>query len=159
MLDLGYPPHVTLAVFDHLDANVAAAALDDVLKRIGQFEVALTGIATLGSGSGACYAALAPSSDLHRLHETVLATIGEPATLSARPMDAPLHAGAEFAGCRTGARADLLARDWRPVTGVYEIADFVEFAPVAGTSGAGRFRLPDPMARPEPGRARPAPVN
>ena len=76
MLDLGYPPHVTLAVFDHLDANVAAAALDDVLKRIGQFEVALTGIATLGSGSGACYAALAPSSDLHRLHETVLATIG-----------------------------------------------------------------------------------
>src|SRR5262245_54574265 len=77
MLDLGYPPHVTLAVSDHLDATAVAAALDDLLRRVNQIEVTLTGIATFGPDSGVCYAALAPSPELHRLHVSVLAVVGE----------------------------------------------------------------------------------
>ena len=133
MPELGYSPHVTLAVFDQLDAKVAATALDDVFKRANRFEVTLNEISTFGSGSGTCYAALAPSPALHRLHETVLAAIAA----ACRPH---YQAGRWVPHCTLAMdlpdpeleRArDLLARDWRPPSGAFEIADFVEFAPVA----------------------------
>ena len=134
MLDLGYPPHVTLTVSDHLDAKVAATALDDAFRRAGQIEITLTGIATFGPGSGVCYAALAPSPELHRLHETVLAVAGE----TCRPHyqtgrwtpHCTLATGLTDADMTQA--LDLLARDWRPLAGVFEAADLVEFAPIVG---------------------------
>ena len=76
MLDLGYPPHVTLAVYDDLDVNTATTALDGTLTTAPRIDVKLSGITSFGAGSGVVYAALAPSSDLSVLHETVLGTIG-----------------------------------------------------------------------------------
>lgn len=141
MLDLGYPPHVTLAVSDHLDTTTAAAALDEVFRRVKQIEATLTGIATFGPDSGVCYVALAPSSELHRLHESVLAVVGE----NCRPH---YRAGRWTPHCTLamnlpnaeldGARA-LLAGDWRPLAGVFETADLVEFAPILGIK---RWALP-----------------
>jgi len=131
MLELGYPPHVTLAVYDDLDAKVAAAALDGVFRRVNRFEVTLTGIATFGPGSGVCYAALAPSPVLHRLHETVLAATGG----ACRPHYQSGH-WTPHCTLATGltddqmvGAQDLLAQNW-PIAGVFEAADLVEFAPI-----------------------------
>jgi 2'-5' RNA ligase len=133
MLELGYPPHVTLAVHDDLDARVAAAALDDVLRRVSRFEVTLTGVATFGSGSGVCYAALAPSPGLHRLHETVLTATGgtcRPHYQSGRWTPHCTLAMGLTDGDMTRAQ-DLLAQNW-PLAGSFEAADLVEFPPIVG---------------------------
>jgi|SRR5215211_1820895 len=134
MLDLGYQPHVTLAVFDDLDADVAAAALDIIFNDVVCLDVSLSGIATFGAASGVCYAALAPSPDLIRLHAATLAAIHA----TCRPH---YQAGRWTPHCTlamnlSDADVDrarsLLERDWRPLTGTFERADFVEFAPVTG---------------------------
>lgn len=131
MLELGYAPHVTLAVFDRLDARVVAGALEDVLGRQSRFPVTLTGIATFGPGSGVCYAALAPSAELVRLHEAVLDAAGE----ICRPH---YQVGRWTPHCTlaTGmadidlARAhELLLPGW-PLTGTFKAADLVEFVPI-----------------------------
>ena len=133
MPDFGYPPHVTLAVFDRLDAKVTAVALDHVFRHANRFEVTLTGIATFGPGSGVCYAALARSPALHLLHEAVLAAVGQ----TCRPHYQARH-WTPHCTLATGltdldlARAqDLLAQGW-PIAGGFEAGDLVEFAPVVG---------------------------
>lgn len=133
MLDLGYQPHVTLAVYDHLDTPLAAAALDDLFANIIRFEVTLTGVATFGPGSGVVYAALAPSSNLTRLHEAVLAAIGE----GCRPH---YQAGRWTPHCTLAThlsdadmgRARILLTDGWPLAGRFVVADFVAFTPVVG---------------------------
>jgi 2'-5' RNA ligase len=134
MLDLGYPPHVTLAVYDDLDVNTATTALDGTLTTAPRIDVKLSGITSFGAGSGVVYAALAPSSDLSVLHETVLGTIGglcrphyqvgqwtPHCTLATGLPDADVDRAVA-----------LLTRDWQPLTGRLESADFVEFLPVVG---------------------------
>jgi 2'-5' RNA ligase len=134
MLDLNYPPHVTLAVYDELSVDAAVASLDQFLHNVDQIEVTLTGLSTFGSGSGVCYAALAPSPDLMGLHATTIAAIGE----TCRPH---YQAGRWTPHCTlatgmTDAELDrarsLLAQDWRSLAGMFEMADLVEFAPVVG---------------------------
>jgi hypothetical protein len=106
MLELGYVPHVTLAVFDRLDVNAATASLDAVFKDAAPLEVTLGGITTFGAGSGVCYAALAPSVELSRLHAAVLgrARRDMPAALPGGALDAALYAGSEPVGCPDGSR-------------------------------------------------------
>jgi len=134
MLDLKYPPHVTLGVYDELAMDAAVAALDRVFHNVDQIAVTLAGLSTFGSGSGVCYAALAPSPDLIRLHATAIAAIGE----TCRPH---YQAGRWTPHCTlatgmTDAEIDrarsLLEQDWRSLAGTFELADLVEFAPVAG---------------------------
>lgn len=133
MFDLGYQPHVTLAVYDELVADAAIAALDRLFDNAGQMAVTVTGFSTFGVGSGVCYAALAPSPDLMRLHAMTVGAISE----TCRP-----HYQREFwtphctlatgmTDAEIGRANDLLESEWRPLTGVFEIADLVEFVPVA----------------------------
>ena len=63
MLDLNYPPHVTLAVYDALAVDAAVASLDGAFDNVGQIPVTLTDSSTFGAGSGVCYAAPAPLSN------------------------------------------------------------------------------------------------
>jgi 2'-5' RNA ligase len=150
MLELGYPPHVTLAVFDDLDARAIVAALDGVFNRASHIEVSLVGIVTFGPGSGVCYAALAPLPELHRLHETVLAAIDKTCrphyqagrwtphcTLATNLPDAELERARK-----------LLVRDWRPVSAPSTLPTSWNSRQLS-ESGAGLFQLPDPTARPE----------
>jgi 2'-5' RNA ligase len=132
MLDLKYPPHVTLAVYDELAVDAAVASLDRIFHNFDQIAVALAGLSTFGSGSGVCYAALAPSPDLMRLHATTIAAIGE----ICRPH---YQAGRWTPHCTlatgmTDAEMDrarsLLEQAWRSLAGTFEMADLVEFAPV-----------------------------
>ncbi len=133
MLELGYVPHVTLAVFDRLDAEVAAEALDEVLFRHSQIDITLAEIATFGPGSGVCYVTIAPSPELFRLHEAVLDAAGE----ICRPYyqvgrwtpHCTLATG--LADVDLGRAHELLQRGW-PLTGTFEAADLVEFAPIVG---------------------------
>src|SRR5436189_4056603 len=81
MLDLKYPPHVTLAVYDKLHVGSAVASLDRVFEDVERMAVTLTGFSTFGADSGVCYAALASSPDLMRLHATVVDAIGETSRL------------------------------------------------------------------------------
>jgi 2'-5' RNA ligase len=134
MLDLGYPPHVTLAVYDTLRTDVATAALDRVFENVDQTAVTLTNVTTFGAGSGVLYAALDPSPDLMRLHAITAAAIGEVChphyqtgswtphcTLATGVNDTNLDRAKVIVG-----------RDWRSLTGVFEAAALVEFTPVTG---------------------------
>jgi 2'-5' RNA ligase len=134
MLDLKYPPHVTLTVYDALATDAAVASLDRVFGNVDRMAVTLTGFSTFGAGSGVCYAALASSPDLMRLHATVVAAIGETCrphyqagrwtphcTLAAGMTDADM-----------GRAKELLERDWQFLPGVFETATLVEFVPVVG---------------------------
>jgi 2'-5' RNA ligase len=134
MLNFGYPPHLTLAVYDTLAADMAAVALDQVFNNIGQTAVTLTGFATFGTGSGVCYAALAPSPELVRLHAAAVDAVGE----ICRPHYQP---GRWTPHCTLAVGVSdpdmnrakvLLEKDWRSLTGVFEQASLVEFAPVIG---------------------------
>jgi 2'-5' RNA ligase len=134
MVDLGYHPHLTLAVYDELAVEAASAALDRVFDNVERIPVTLTGFSTFGAGSGVCYAALASSPDLVRLHATIVTAIGE----TCRPH---YQAGRWTPHCTlatgmTDVEIDharnLLAKDWRSLAGTFEMADLVEFAPVTG---------------------------
>jgi 2'-5' RNA ligase len=134
MGDLGYQPHLTLAVYDALAVEAASAALDRAFDNVDRIPVTLTGFSTFRAGSGVCYAALASSPDLMRLHATIVAAISE----TCRPH---YQAGRWTPHCTlatgmTDVEIDharsLLAEDWRSLAGTFEMADLVEFAPVAG---------------------------
>jgi len=132
MLDLGYPPHVTLAVYDELAVDAAVASLDRVFDKVGQMTVTLTDFSTFGAGSGVCYAALAPSPDLMQLHATIVSAVGEICkphyeTGSWTP-HCTLATGMTDVGMDRA--KDLLERDWRLLSGVFETAGLVEFVPV-----------------------------
>src|SRR5436309_9918332 len=112
MVDLGYQPHLTLAAYDELAVDMASAALDRVFDNVDRIPVTLTSFSTFGAGSGVCYAALASSPDLMRLHATVVGAIGE----TCRPhyqngaLDAPLHPGNGHDGHRDRSREEFTGR-------------------------------------------------
>jgi 2'-5' RNA ligase len=132
MLDLGYPPHVTLAVYDELDVEAAVVSLDRAFGGVAQAPVSLTGFATFGAGSGVCYAALEASPELDALHATIMDAMGRPCrphyqrghwtphcTLAVRMADAEMDRA-----------RGVLGPDWRAIAGVFEAAELVEFEPV-----------------------------
>src|SRR5947208_5273456 len=134
MLDLKYPPHVTLGVYDELAMDAAVATLDRVFHNVDQIAVTLAGLSTFGSGSGVCYAALAPSPDLMRLHAATITALG--ATCRPHYQAGRWTPHCTLATGMTDAGIDrarsLLEQDWRSLVGTFEIADLVEFAPVVG---------------------------
>lgn len=133
MPDLGYQPHVTLAVFDHVEPKRASATLDDVFRTIASFEVTLARIATFGPGSGVVYALPSPSQKLADLHGAVLAAIGETCRVHYRAGNWVPHCTLAMNLTDAGiqqARA-LLAEGW-PLRGRFVAADFVAFTPVTG---------------------------
>jgi 2'-5' RNA ligase len=134
MVDLGYQPHLTLAVYDELAVHTASAALDRVFDNVDRMPVTLTGFSTFGAGSGVCYAAVASSPDLMRLHATIVAAIGE--TCRPHYQTSRWTPHCTLATGMTDVEIDhaknLLAEDWRSLAGTFEMADLVEFAPAAG---------------------------
>src|SRR2546430_11339198 len=66
MLDLKYPPHVTLGVYDELAMDAAVAALDRVFPHVDQIALTFARPSTFGSGTGVLYFAHAPSPDVIR---------------------------------------------------------------------------------------------
>jgi 2'-5' RNA ligase len=132
MLDIEFPPHVTLTVYETLRTDVATAALDRVFENVDQMAVTLTGVTTFGAGSGVLYAALSPSGDLMRLQTMVAAAIDE----ACRPH---YQAGGWTPHCTLATGLDdasldraktILEGHWRPLKGVFEAAALVEFTPV-----------------------------
>jgi 2'-5' RNA ligase len=150
MLDLKYPPHVTLGVYDELATDVTVATLDRIFRNADQIAVTLAGLSTFGFGSGVCYVALAPSPDLMRLHATTVGALGE----TCRPH---YRAGLWTPHCTlaTGLTDDamyrarsLLEQDWRSLAGTFEMADLVEFAPVVGVKRWPLVATPHPTRTP-----------
>jgi 2'-5' RNA ligase len=141
MFDLNYPPHVTLAVYDALAVDMAVAALDRAFDNVGQIPVSLTGFSTFGAGSRVCYAALAPSPGLMRLHAATVDAIGETCRphyqIGSFTPHCTLATGMSDAAMDRA--RDLLAPGWRSLTGMFETANLVEFAPVVGIK---RWALP-----------------
>jgi len=134
MLDLGYSPHVTLAVHDGpIDAGVSAA-LDRVFAQAGRMAVTLTGVTTFGPGSGVCYAALAPSPDLMRLHARTVSAMGDACRPHYQTGRWTPHCtlATDMSDLDMGRANALLDKDWRPLQGFFESAELVEFVPVVG---------------------------
>jgi 2'-5' RNA ligase len=131
MLDLGYPPHVTLVVHDGpIDAG-AAVALDRVFEQVDRMAVTLTGVTTFGPGSGVCYAALAPSPDLMRLHARTVSAMGDGCRPHYQTGCWTPHCtlATDMSDLDMGRANALLDKDWRPL-GFFERAELVEFVPV-----------------------------
>jgi hypothetical protein len=112
MVDLGYRPHLTLAVYDALAVEAASAVLDRVFDNVDRIPVTLTGFSTFGAGSGVCYAALASSPDLMRLHchDRCCDQRNLQAPLPSRALDAPLHSGNGHDGRRNRSREEFTGR-------------------------------------------------
>jgi len=141
MLDLKYPPHVTLAVYDELAVDAAVAALDRAFDNVGQIPVTLTDFSTFGAGSGVCYAALAPSLELTRLHAATIAATGEICRPHYRTGSWTPHCtlATGMSDAEMSRARDFLAPDWRSLTGMFEAASLVEFVPIVGVK---RWTLP-----------------
>ena len=150
MLDLIYPPHVTLAVYDELHVTAAVAALDRIYENAEPMVVTLTGLSTFGPGSGVCYATLAPSPDLMRLHATVAGAIGETCRLHYQMGCWTPHCTLATGMTDTDMiRArELLDGDWRSLTGVFRAASLVEFVPVVDIKRWILAAKPDATRRP-----------
>lgn len=132
MLDLGYSPHVTLAVHDGpIDAG-AAAALDRVFAQAGRMAMTLTGVTTFGPGSGVCYAALASSPDLMCLHARTVSAMGSGCHPHYRTGHWTPHCtlATDMSDLDMGRANAVLDKDWRPLQGFFVRAELVEFVPV-----------------------------
>jgi len=132
MLDLGYRPHVTLAVYDELDIEAAVAALDRTFGDLNPIPVALTGFATFGAGSGVCYAALGPSPELVSLQAGLSSVIGAPCRPHYEPASWTPHCtlAVGLSDAAMDRARGLVEPDWRCLAGRFEAADLVEFEPV-----------------------------
>jgi len=141
MLDLDYPPHVTLAAYDELAVDAAVASLDRVFDNVNQMRVTLTGFSTFGAGSGVCYAAVAASPDLVRLQAATITAIGETCRPHYQTGSWTPHCtlATGMSDAEIDRARDFLAPDWRSLTGMFETANLVEFAPVVGIK---RWTLP-----------------
>jgi len=132
MPDLGYPPHVSLAVYDELDVEAAVASLDRILGNVDQVPVTLTGFSTFGAGSGVCYAALRASPERDALHARVTDGIRGACKLYYQRGHWTPHC--TVAVGLTDAEMDrarhVLEPDWRTLDGAFEAAELVEFVPV-----------------------------
>jgi 2'-5' RNA ligase len=150
MLDLGYPPHVTLAVHDRPTIDASLAALDRVFEKMAEIGVALTGVTTFGAGSGVCYAALAASPDLIQLQAAVVGAMGSGCRPHYQIGDWTPHCtlGTGASDADIGRAKALLEQHWRPVRGAFAAAELVEFAPVVGIRRWGLRALPPPSHRP-----------
>jgi 2'-5' RNA ligase len=132
MLDLGYQPHVTLAIYDTLDVDAAVASLDLVFSEARPIDAELSNVATFGAGSGVCYATQALSADLMRLHARTLGAIGG----TCRPHYQSGHwtphctLATDLSDPALIHVIDFLGRDWRPSAGTFERAELVQFTPV-----------------------------
>ncbi len=132
MLDLGYRPHVSLVVHDGpIDAG-ATVALDRVFAQVDRMAVTLTGVTTFGTGSGVCYAALAPSPDLMRLHATTVSAMGNGCRPHYRTGGWTPHCtlATDMSDLDVGRAKAILEEDWLPLEGFFETAELVEFVPV-----------------------------
>jgi len=132
MPDLGYPPHVSLAVYDELDVEAAVESLDRMLGNVDQVPVTLTGFSTFGAGSGVCYAALRPSPELDALHAAVTDGIRGACRLHYQRGHWTPHCtlAVGLTDAEMDRARDLLEPDWRSLDGVFAAAELVEFVPV-----------------------------
>ena len=143
MLDLGYPPHVTLVVHDGPIDTGAAVALDRVFAQMDRTAVTLTGVTTFGPGSGVCYAALAPSPELMGLHARTVSAMGDGCRPHYRTGGWTPHCtlATDMSDPEMGRAKALVDGDWRPLQGVFVRAELVEFVPVVSLR---RWTLPTP---------------
>lgn len=98
MARLGYPPHVTLAIYD--DEAVREAEVRDALDRASKNLRAVTltfdGIYSFDGPPMVLWASPRPSAVLRNIHEAIHAAINPhllSGPLSPRGVDTPLHAG------------------------------------------------------------------
>lgn len=132
MPELGYVPHVTLAVCDEIDVAAAQAALDAVFAGRPALDIALTVVQTFGAASGVLYAALAESSELRQLQADVAAVLPG----AVRPDYQP-HAFTPHVTLATGLSPHSLAlaqrlfeQYWGSFAGRCEAIELTEFVPV-----------------------------
>ncbi|MEW6641355.1 MAG: 2'-5' RNA ligase family protein [Pseudomonadota bacterium] len=131
MLELGYAPHLTLAVYDELDVAAAQDALDHVFAGRPALDVALTVVETFAS-SGVIYAALAESVELKQLQADVAAALPGTERPDYRPQGFTPHVtlatGLSPTSLELARR--LFEQYWGSFAGCCEIAELAEFVPV-----------------------------
>ncbi|MGO4716492.1 2'-5' RNA ligase family protein [Bradyrhizobium sp. 2TAF24] len=131
MLELGYAPHLTLAVCDQLDVAAAEHALEQLFAGRSVIDVALTVVETFAA-SGVIFAALAESAELRQLQAEVVAALPG----AVRPDYQP-HAFTPHVTLATGLSPtslqlarQLFEQYWGSFAGRCEIAELAEFVPV-----------------------------
>ncbi len=132
MIDLDYPPHVTLAVYETLDCTAALAALDRIFADRPALDFALTLIETFGAESGVLYAALAASDELRHLHGEVVTAVPGDCRLHYQPTHWTPHCtlATGLPAAKLDATKRLLEQYWQSMPGLFQFAELVEFVPV-----------------------------
>lgn len=132
MIELGYPPHVTLAVYDTLDRDAALVALDRVFAGRPALDFALTLLETFGTESGVLYAALAASDELRQLQSDVVTAVPGDCRLHYQPDHWTPHCtlATGLSAAKLDATQRLLQQYWQSRPGVFQAAELAEFVPV-----------------------------
>jgi 2'-5' RNA ligase len=132
MLDLAYPPHVTLRVHDELDAGAAAQKIDSTLAPVQNLEFSFEGLGTFEAEGAVLHALAAATSELLAVHDAIASAVSEPC----RPH---YEIGQWVPHCTlaTDLNARALSRvraliepHWHKLSGRFEAIELVRFHPI-----------------------------
>lgn len=130
MLDLGYPPHITLRVYDDLDLGPAVNSLERSFESKTAIHVALDQLSAF-SDTGVLYAGSSDISQLSDAHARaeILDRQCHPHYMKDRWMPhCTLATG--LSPIQTRAGKELLARDWQTLPARLTVVELVQFHPI-----------------------------
>ena len=132
-LDLGYAPHVTLAIYpDDTDADLLRAALDRVASQLPALPVTLGGIGIFTGPGSILWAAPVVTGALLAWHAAIHAALpGLPVHPHYQPDAWMPHVTLSGAIQDPGQALAALLPHWKPISGCLVQADLVQFRPVA----------------------------
>jgi 2'-5' RNA ligase len=130
MLDLGYPPHITLRIYDDLDLNPAVNSLKRSFESAAIVHVVLDQLRTF-SDTGVLYAGSSSASQLFDAHERagILTQQCHPHYMDGHWIPhCTLATDLNPIQMRTG--KELLTRDWQNLPARLTVVELVQFGPI-----------------------------
>ncbi|SLN20243.1 2'-5' RNA ligase family protein [Oceanibacterium hippocampi] len=129
---LGYPPHVSLGLFDALDPSRTEAAIAGLVADTPRIRVTLTGFGIFPGEPNVLWLAMAADATLAGLHKTIVGAAGGPVREHYRPGIWTPHCTLAVAigDDRLGTALALLRRRWRPIDAEFRSVELLRFPPV-----------------------------
>ena len=130
---LGYPPHITFAIYDEGDARDVRSALAIVFARMAPIRLTFAAVNWFDNTPPVLWAAPSPNAQLHDAHAAIHRLI-DPATCrpNYRPGQWVPHCtlGTRIAPSHRAAALALTQRNIAPFEVIFDIADAASFLPV-----------------------------
>ena len=139
MLRLGYPPHLTLAVWDGPDASALLGSLQRFAARLPSLPMRLAGLGLFPAERSVLWVAPAVGPELLAAHADLHQTVGVEMNEHYRIDRWVPHCtlATDLEAAPVAAAVAVLAPLWRDASGWVRAVDLVRFPPVEVLWGAG----------------------